>query len=103
MDRRRPAPALLAGGGALQFPSVIPLAVPRSLGFPLYFFCAASNLFTASNKAFVCAVCENGSAKVCHGRLCLESGGNSPAPSSERFDLRLIRRRGQVSLARSLC
>lgn len=67
MDRRRPAPALLAGGGALQFPSVIPLAVPRSLGFPLYFFCAASNLFTASNKAFVCAVCENGSAKVCHG------------------------------------
>lgn len=36
-------------------------------------------------------------------RLCLESGGNSPAPSSEGFDLRLIRRRGQVSWARSLC
>jgi transposase len=36
-------------------------------------------------------------------RLCLESGGNSPEPSSERFDLRLIRRRGQVSLAGSLC
>jgi len=35
--------------------------------------------------------------------LCLESGGNSPEPSSERFDLRLIRRRGQVSLARSFC
>ncbi|MCA3444800.1 MAG: DUF11 domain-containing protein, partial [Rhodobacter sp.] len=35
--------------------------------------------------------------------LCLESGGNSPEPSSERFDLRLIRRRGQVSLAGSLC
>ncbi len=31
-------------------------------------------------------------------RLCLESGGNSPAAFSERFDLRLIRRRGQVSL-----
>ena len=30
--------------------------------------------------------------------LCLESGGNSPAAFSERFDLRLIRRRGQVSL-----
>ncbi len=36
-------------------------------------------------------------------RLCLESGGNSLAPSSERVDLRLIRRRGQVSWARSLC
>ena len=31
--------------------------------------------------------------------LCLESGGKSPATSSERFDLRLIRLRGQVSLA----
>ncbi len=33
-----------------------------------------------------------------YSRLCLESGGNSPAAFSERFDLRLIRRRGQVSL-----
>jgi len=37
---------------------------------------------------------ENGSVG-----LCLESGGNSPAPFSERFDLRLIRRRGQGASA----
>jgi esterase/lipase superfamily enzyme len=33
--------------------------------------------------------------------LCLESGGNSPAASSERLELHLIRRRGQGSWARS--
>ena len=42
-------------------------------------------------------VCVNESTAL--GGLCLESGGKSPATSSERFDLRLIRLRGQVSLA----
>ena len=36
-------------------------------------------------------------------RLCLESGGNSPAASSERVDLRLIKRRGQGAWVRSVC
>ena len=34
---------------------------------------------------------------------CLEVGGNSPSKSSERFDLRLIKRRGQRSWVRSVC
>ena len=49
-----------------------------------------SLIFTISTSA--------NSFKSPQGRLCLESGGNSPAAFSERFDLRLIRRRGQVSL-----
>ncbi len=36
---------------------MIAFPVPRPRGLPLYFFCAASNLFTASTKAFVCRVC----------------------------------------------
>jgi hypothetical protein len=36
-------------------------------------------------------------------RFCLESGGNSPMASSERVDLRLIRRRGQGAWGRSPC
>ncbi|MFU8779333.1 MAG: transposase family protein [Roseovarius sp.] len=36
-------------------------------------------------------------------RLCLESGGNSPATCTGRFDMRLIMRRGQGALVRSVC
>ena len=42
-----------------------------------------------------------GSCRFC--RSCLESGGNSLAVSSERCELRLIRRRSQGSWARTGC
>jgi hypothetical protein len=75
--------------------------------------CAAEERHRPSANLPALRLCRNrdrrmfdGWSEARHGppvRLCLESGGNSPTTSSERVELRLIKRRGQGSWARSAC